>query len=234
MKNISESYWMSNIDLQAQMAGENDRAYLAYRIYRDMGLERTRRKAYALYLKKKTTNHVISSRKVPELSPSYKSWIRDFAWEERAKDWDARILKQVESSLVIEDKQAYLNQLEKTRAQLDRTARIGLDVAELQLSIGRMEGSRLAKVAAIRPLKKVEILGLAETARICKVSIDTLAVARNELFCAMGVEDMQASLKKLVPTNEKHQTYQTHRDGRGGGVEAAGARDSVGGRGSAN
>jgi hypothetical protein len=186
------------IDLQAQQEGEGSKAYRAYLAYRDLGDRRTPARAYQFYLERTGGGRPNSEREgPPQVSSSFKRWVIDFNWEARIRDWDSRLLVKIQEQQIGLDRQGYLDQLEKTRAQLDRTARLCLDVAELQLSIGRTEGSRFARIAAIRPLEKEEVLQLGEIARICKVSIDSLAAARVELFCAMGVEDLQELLKRL-------------------------------------
>lgn len=194
---------MAEIDLQDPLEGEYERAYLSYLIYRDLGVNRSMLAAYTIYLKETGKWGDDPSRKILSFSKSFRDWGIKFRWEERASDWDRNARKRVQDALLAADRKKYLDQLEKNRSQLERTAANGMNGAELAQTVLRGQLQVLAKESTNKDkddnvvpiaLSKTRLEDLCRTTRALKDAIDGLSAAKHEYYDAVGLID---TLKEL-------------------------------------
>ena len=86
LANFKEQQHMSiNVD---RLPEENDKQYLAYTCYRDLGLSRSMLAAQRVYDQK--MGKVADGREKKKHSGSLDGWAKTHHWEERAKSWDSR------------------------------------------------------------------------------------------------------------------------------------------------
>jgi hypothetical protein len=180
-----------DMDIQAQREDEHDRAYYAYITYRDMGAERTMLNAYRKYNSETGRKGGRESNRVPS-SPSrhFDSWAKKFNWKERIRDWDNKKRAMLEAAQSEADRQSYIKRIEDSRAILEETASMGLKAAQLSLAIGYSQLQKLGKESANKVLNKPELDRLATITRNNKDSIDVLAVAKTEIYDALGIIQM--------------------------------------------
>jgi hypothetical protein len=176
-----------DIDLQAQMEGESDRAYLAYTTYRDMGTSRTVYASYALYVDQIAPDNRKKSQKVANPSKTYRDWFTHYAWDDRIKDWDSKKRDRIQSAQLEADRQGYIQRIEDSRLILERTATMGMKAAELSLAVGYDQLQKIAKESRTKILPKAEIDRLLGITRNSKESIETLAAAKTEIYDALGL-----------------------------------------------
>lgn len=191
---INEQHSEVQIDLQAQREGESDRAYLAYKIYRDLGEARTPEIAHEVYIKKIDEVDTLAARgrKRPRPSRSkpsgaFKKWFIDYEWALRVKEWDDAKRKDVQAAQLNSDRESYLNRIETSRATLERTATMGMKFAEVSLAMSINELQRLAKEADKNAMSKEQLYRFGALTKTGKDAIEILALAKTEIYDALGL-----------------------------------------------
>lgn len=82
-----------------QIRGEDDEAYAAFLIYRNIGMRRTLRKAYCHFLE--THDGYTGGHKELNLPRSWRAASVSFFWKERATAWDIRNLHSYGARLAV-------------------------------------------------------------------------------------------------------------------------------------
>ena len=181
-----------DIDLQAQMEGESDRAYLSYQTYRNMGATRSVTASYAEYLKEIGKFGSDESRKVERASNTYRQWAVDFCWDDRVKDWDNGHAKRIQAKLLAADQEKYINSVEKLRSEVEavskelmQTARISNSIALRQLS---GIASKIGKQRSFEPMPKDLLREHSEHTSTAGNAAKILVIASDKLSEALGLE----------------------------------------------
>jgi hypothetical protein len=134
-----------NIDLQAQMGGEDSDAYIAYQMYRDAGISRTVTKSYNDYQDIKNPDRPKEDDKVRSASRRYRAWVVDFCWDDRVSDWDKGHQQRVQDMLLKEDAEKYIATVKSVREQLEKLAATNLSQAMIDAEIDRNLSARIAQ-----------------------------------------------------------------------------------------
>ena len=181
-----------DVDLQAQMEGESDRAYLAYTTYRDMGAARTVYASYALYVKQIAPDGRKKSQKIANPSKTFRAWTVDFSWDDRVKDWDSGHAKRLQGKLLAADQEKYINSVEKLRSEVEavskelmQTARISNSIALRQLS---GIASKIGKQRSFEPMPKDLLREHSEHTSTAGNAAKILVIASDKLSEALGLE----------------------------------------------
>jgi hypothetical protein len=98
---------------------ENDKQYLGYTCFRDLGLARTMEAAYQVYLSKVKPE---SAKKGREVNASFKKWRIDFDWDERIRAYDASDQDRKRTAAIEADAEAYTQGLARYNEILDNFA----------------------------------------------------------------------------------------------------------------
>jgi hypothetical protein len=130
------------MDYQAQMEGELDKAFLCYKLYRDLGVTRSVLAAYTCYLKEIGKFGSDPARKVSSPSSSFSKWVTDYSWDDRAKDWDAGHAKRLQAKLLEADQEKYINSVENLRSEVESVAKGLMQISKLSsvISAARLAG----------------------------------------------------------------------------------------------
>ena len=191
------------IDLQAQIDGESDRAYLAYTTYRDMGASRTIYASYALYVDQIAPDNRKKSQKVANPSKTYRGWVTDYAWDDRVKDWDAGHAKRLQAKLLEADQDKYINSVENLRSEVESAAKELMQGARLNNAIAVSRLQRIAtnlEVGVAKPKKEFEPMSRTLTAEYSahsaaiRSAAATLTIASEKLSEALGLEKVITEL----------------------------------------
>jgi hypothetical protein len=184
-----------DIDLQAQRAGEKDKAYLAYVIYRDMGTSRSLSSAYAIYAEQASRAPKPKSSKSRSPSRTYKQWTIEFDWAARIRDWEGKKRERIQRAELEADREGYTKRIEECFRLLERTAISGMKCAEMALAIGHSQLGKIGIRSAVTTLSKHELACLGVIVRSNKDAIDTLAAAKAEVYDALGLKETVDQLK---------------------------------------
>lgn len=171
-------------DLQSQREGESDRAYRAYLIFRDLGVDRSLSKAFEIYSNGKKA-----------ISGSFHGWTVSFDWESRVRDWEAQKRSLIQDAELARDREDYLRRLEEGRDRLEKTAMMALRAAELAIVTGITQLQRLVTKIGDRSATAAELYEFSQIIRSGLNAMNLAAVAKTELYDALG-------LAKVIQTIE--------------------------------
>jgi hypothetical protein len=114
-------------------------------------------------------------------------WAKNYNWEARALAWDNEKAALIQSALLKADQQGYIQRIEDSRDQLERTATMGMQSAEAALTIVVAQLHALEKEAGEGILPKESLDRLLTLTRIAKEAIDSLGSGKTELYDALGL-----------------------------------------------
>jgi hypothetical protein len=107
-----------------RLEAENDKQYLGYSCFRDLGLNRTVEAAYNLYLgkgKRKTSEGAESKRRCP--SHCFRKWRVSFQWDERCSEWDKGQESTSREMALASSTEAYTASIEAYQSAMDEFAK---------------------------------------------------------------------------------------------------------------
>ncbi len=154
-----------------RLEGETDKAYLAFSIYRDLGLNRTVLAAQREYDLK--TGKADNGRK-KSASGSFDKWLKVYRWEERVREWDTAQENRRRSMLMEAEDEKYLSDIEAFRQTIADIGNGALATAKAAMNIvqGQVEMLQQATVDS-KPLNPQQ---LEDLTTLLKCSRDTVAV----------------------------------------------------------
>jgi hypothetical protein len=181
-----------DIDLQAQMEGESDRAYLSYQTYRDMGVSRSMPAAYTAYLKEIDKFGLDQSRKVSAVSKTFRQWAVDFSWDDRVRDWDNGHAKRIQEKLLAADQEKYINSVEKLRSEVETVSKELMETARISNAIALRQisgiASKIGKQKAFESMPKELLREHSEHTATAINAAKILVIASDKLSEALGLE----------------------------------------------
>ena len=209
------------IDLQAQQEGESERAYLAYTTYRDMPLPRSLRGSYEVYLlsldaagqgsskkvglgskkpQQKTKKVGLGAPKPHQASKTYRSWMTEFRWIERARDWDNQRQQRIRAAHLEVDTKGFCERVEAMRSSAERGARKILQASEIVSSLYTAQANAIS-LSAMRDgrftrLEHSDLRELDSVTKGLKASAETFKEAMLLGADAMGLVEYIKSLEK--------------------------------------
>jgi hypothetical protein len=200
-----------NIDLQEQMEGESDSAYMAYIIWRDMPKPRLDIDAYRAYIKEKNRKRgkKASGSKAPPLKPSnsYCSWMDTFKWKERAAAYAAVIKTAIKDEHLFTAREEYNAKIKDLGNRLAKATASSMDVSNSLLEVakgrlGRVTNTEIEKLRAEgkkADVTKGECDILLSIAKVNESALNSLALARTEWYEILG---LKTTIEKLAELND--------------------------------
>lgn len=173
---------------------ENDRQYLAYTCYRDLGLSRSMLAAQRLYDQK--MGKVADGREKKKHSGSLDAWAKTHHWEERAKSWDSIAEEHRRTMLMEQDKKRYLDGVERVRQQLEDVGTLSLtnSLASLTLVFTQLELLR-DSIPKDAPMSSEQLGMLVGLSKCASLAVASLSVAREVLYDAFGLVELLREFK---------------------------------------
>jgi hypothetical protein len=197
-----------NIDLQEQMEGESNSAYLAYTIWRDMPTPRIDTDAYRAYLKEKNRIRKKKSA-VGDARPGYNyyNWMEEFRWKERAAAYAVEIRAAIKDDHINNARKEYNAKIKDLGDRLAKATASSMDVSHSLLEVakgrlGRVTSTEIEKLKAEgkkADVTKGECDILLSIAKVNESALNSLALARTEWYEILG---LRTTIEKLAELND--------------------------------
>jgi hypothetical protein len=198
-----------NIDLQEQMEGESDVAYLAYIVWRDMPAPRIDAVAYQTYLKEKNKKlgKKRESQQYAKPSNNYYGWMEKFRWKERATAYAAEIRAAIKDDHINNAREEYNAKIKDLGDRLAKATASSMDVSHSLLEVakgrlGRVTNTEIEKLRAEgkkADVTKGECDILLSIAKVNESALNSLALARTEWYEILG---LKTTIEKLAELND--------------------------------
>jgi hypothetical protein len=189
---------IQDVDLQSQMSGESDRAYLAYKIYRDMSGGRTVLGAYVRYIIATDKTGTKKAKNIQSSSPHFRNWTVEHCWDDRVKDWDNGHAKRLQSKLIEADQEKYINSVDKLRGEVEAAANELMNTMRVSNAIARKQLMGIAKrlEGPFKPMPRNLLTEYSQHTNTALNSAKILVTASEKLSEALGLERIITELNK--------------------------------------
>lgn len=159
---------------------ENDKQWLGFCCYRNLGLQRTVTRAYKNYLGtigrgKAAQSSPLQPKSGGKITKTFTGWKRDFRWDERVRAWDAAGEDRQFQIAIAAEAHVYTERLQNYHSQIE-----AIGIASLQLAATGLAGTVTQLNPIAQKIMRNEELTSAEQAtwERCGKPRDLLAIAQ--------------------------------------------------------
>jgi hypothetical protein len=177
-----------------QREGETPKAYAAFCVYRDLGVNRTIDTAYCI-----VSGIPTGSKQAPS---HFRDWAASNEWVKRSGDYDRDLESARRSDLMDADRTAYMASLEDYRKQLQTIGQAGLNFSAQWLYVSQaMLTPIVNKVKAGQTLTRQEIQDFLALQKPMKSCMDNSDIASRMTGDAMHFSSLMEHLKDAAPAD---------------------------------
>jgi hypothetical protein len=188
--------------MRDRLPSENDRQYLAYTCYRDLGLNRSLLAAQRLYDQETGNGDLDSPKKTA--SGTLKGWAKVYNWEERSRDWDLTQGQKRVEMLQQVDKNNYMASLEAFQQSIETIGKSSLAVAKAAMNIAQGQVEILERESIDgKLLNKDQLENLSTVLKCSRDTVAVLAGGSSALHDAYALVDIGDAIRKMEESRQK-------------------------------